>query len=289
MTAALLALGTALSYGIANFVAPILARRMPLAAVLGASQLGGLAASLAAACATGDLAMSPAGLSFALTAGITNALALACFYQAGRTGELSVVTPIAATGAVVPLLVGLMLADQPTIAQLIAILVTLVGIVFAARRPSTRECPVPPSQPAGSAPSGQHGIGWAVPAALLFGMFLTTYAWAADESVAGALLWSRVALISTTGAGILILRAPLRVHPRHATLAFVPGVLLAMGTFAFGEATRIGLLSVVSVIATLNPVVTCILAFVLLGERPAPMQRLGAGLAIAGTVLLATG
>lgn len=158
MTAALLALGTALSYGIANYVAPILARRMPLAAVLGGSQLGGLAVSLVAVGATGDLAMSTAGLSFALAAGVTNALALACFYQAGRTGELSIVTPIAATGAVVPVLAGLMLADRPTASQLIAILVTLVGIVFVARRPCTRGSANPASQPTGSALSMQHGI-----------------------------------------------------------------------------------------------------------------------------------
>lgn len=284
MLAVLLAVATALSYGLANFLAPVLARRMPLAAVLGCSQLSGLAASVAFA-AAGDLTMSTTGLISATIAGVTNALALACFYRAGQTGDLSIASPIAATSAIVPVLVGLMSADRPSIVQLIAIPVALIGIALAARRPAARASTAPPHivEPP---PSPPRGIGWAILAALLFGIFLTAYAWAADDSLPGALLWSRLALITTTGAGILILRAPARVPPRLGMLALVPGLLLVLGTFAFGEATRIGLLSVVSVIATLNPVVTCLLAFVLLGERPATAQRLGALLAITGAALL---
>jgi uncharacterized membrane protein len=124
---------------------------------------------------------------------------------------------------------------------------------------------------------------------VLFGTFLASYAGAAADSSPGALLWSRVALVVATGTGILLLRAPVRVRPRDGALTLVPGLLLALGTFAFGEATRAGLLSVVSVIATLNPVVTVALAFVLLRERPAPVQRVGAALALAGIVLLAAG
>jgi uncharacterized membrane protein len=69
----------------------------------------------------------------------------------------------------------------------------------------------------------------------------------------------------------------------------VPGLLLALGTFAFGEATCLGLLSVVSVIAALNPVMTVLLAFLLLRERLAPPQQWDAVIALADVVLLATG
>jgi drug/metabolite transporter (DMT)-like permease len=69
----------------------------------------------------------------------------------------------------------------------------------------------------------------------------------------------------------------------------VPGLLLALATFAFGEASRIGLLSVVSVIATLAPVVTVLLAFVLLRERPTHTQWAGTAVALTGLVLLTFG
>lgn len=274
--AILLALGTAFGYGVANFLAPVLGRRMPLAAVLLGSQLAGLAVSFLLTLGA-DLAMTGAGLAFALVAGAANAGALACFYRAGRTGNLSVLSPVAASGAVVPVLVGLVSGDRPGAWQAAGIPLVLVGIVLAARRPS-----------AGTTRRTE-GLGWALAAGALFGTFLATYAGAAADSSPGALLWSRVALVATTGLGILLLRAPVRVRPRDGALVVVPGLLLALGTFAFGEATRIGLLSVVSVIATLNPVVTVVLAFVVLRERPATVQRIGAGLALAGILLLAAG
>jgi drug/metabolite transporter (DMT)-like permease len=273
----LLALGTAVGYGVANYLAPVLGRRMPLAAVLLGSQVAGLAVSFLLTIGA-DLRMSGPGLAFAVAAGVANAGALACFYRAGRTGNLSVLSPIAASGAVVPVVVGLVAGDRPSLLQTAGIPLVLVGIVLAARRSSATP---------GTRRTG--GIGWALLAGLLFGTFLATYAGAAADTSAGALLWSRVTLVASTGLGILLLRAPVRVPPRDGALVLVPGLLLALGTFAFGEATRIGLLSVVSVIATLNPVVTVVLAFLLLRERPAPVQRAGAALALVGIVLLATG
>ncbi|MHA6781057.1 EamA family transporter [Pseudonocardia saturnea] len=274
--AILLALGTAFGYGVANYLAPVLARRMPLAAVLLGSQLAGLAVSVLLTLGS-DLGMDGPGLAFAVAAGVSNSAALACFYRAAQTGNLSVVSPVAASGAAVPVLIGLLAGDRPSVWQAVGIPLVLLGIVLAARRSST------------GGPGGTAGIGWALAAGALFGTFLATYAGAAADSPPGALLWSRVALVAATGAGILLLRAPVRVRPRDGALTAVPGLLLALGTFAFGEATRTGLLSVVSVIATLNPVVTVVLAFVLLRERPAPVQRTGAALALAGIVLLALG
>ncbi|WP_300017703.1 DMT family transporter [Pseudonocardia sp.] len=273
----LLALGTAVGYGVANYLAPVLGRRMPLAAVLLGSQVAGLAVSFLLTLGA-DLRMTGPGLAFALAAGVSNAGALACFYRAGRTGNLSVLSPIAASGAIVPVLVGLAAGDRPSPLQAAGIPLVMAGVVLAARRPS-----------AASGVRRTDGVGWALLAGALFGTFLATYAGAAADTSAGALLWSRVALVVSTGLGIALLRAPVRVTPRDGGLVLVPGLLLALGTFAFGEATRLGLLSVVSVIATLNPVVTVVLAYLLLRERPARVQRAGAVLALAGIALLAAG
>lgn len=210
---------------------------------------------------------------------MSNAAALACFYRAVRVGDLSVLAPVTASGAAVPVLVGLVAGDRPTPLQAIGIPLVMAGILAAARRPPSTTGTVRTSR----------AIGWALLAALLFGIFLATYAGAAADSSAGALLWSRVALVATTGLGVLALRAPLRVRPRDGALVLVPGLLLALGTFAFGEASRTGLLSVVSVIATPNPVVTVVLAFLLLRERPGGLQRAGAAAALAGVGLLAAG
>jgi drug/metabolite transporter (DMT)-like permease len=277
--AIVLALGTALGYGTANFLAPVLGRRMPLAAVLLGSQLAGLAVSGLVTIGA-DVTMSGPALWFALLAGAANAGALACFYRAGRTGNLSVLSPVTASGAIVPVLAGLAGGDRPDPVQLAGIPVVLVGIVLAARRPRTPDTAAVPTS---------RGLGWALLAALLFGTFLAAYAAAAEDSSPGALLWSRVALVAVTAVGALALRARIPVRPRDGALTAIPGLLLALGTFAYGEATRIGLLSVVSVIATLNPVVTIGLAFGVLHERPSRLQLTGAATALVGIALLAAG
>ena len=66
----------------------------------------------------------------------------------------------------------------------------------------------------------------------------------------------------------------------------LPGVLLFAGTLMYAAATQEGLLSVVSVIATMFPVVTVTLALPVLHERPSRVQWAGIAAALAGVVLL---
>jgi uncharacterized membrane protein len=75
---------------------------------------------------------------------------------------------------------------------------------------------------------------------------------------------------------------PGRALPKVA----LPGVLLFAGTLMYAAATREGLLSVVSVIATLFPVVTVTLALVFLHERLSRTQWVGVAAALTGVVLL---
>ena len=84
-------------------------------------------------------------------------------------------------------------------------------------------------------------------------------------------------------------RRSVRVPAASVPALAVPGLLLLVGTVAYGEATTRGLVSVVAVLATLAPVVTVGLAVVLLGERLARRQQLGVATALLGVVLLAAG
>jgi drug/metabolite transporter (DMT)-like permease len=65
------------------------------------------------------------------------------------------------------------------------------------------------------------------------------------------------------------------------------GVCGVVADGAFATASRIGDLSVVSVLSSLYPVVTMLLAFALLFERVRGVQLAGAGLALTGIALLA--
>ena len=68
----------------------------------------------------------------------------------------------------------------------------------------------------------------------------------------------------------LRLSSPLRVAARDVPRVMVPGLLLFAGTLLYTVATREGDLSVVSVIASLAPVVIVALAFTAARRAPEP-------------------
>jgi drug/metabolite transporter (DMT)-like permease len=60
------------------------------------------------------------------------------------------------------------------------------------------------------------------------------------------------------------------------------------GLVLYSAAASTGPLGLTSVVASLYPVVTVVLAYVLLKERLAPRQRLGAAAALLGTALMSS-
>ena len=112
-----------------------------------------------------------------------------------------------------------------------------------------------------------------------------------SEAGSGGPFWaialSRASLLVLYVVVAIRLSTPLRVAGRDLPRVLVPGLLLFAGTLLYTVATREGDLSVVSVIASLAPVVIVTLAFALLGERLSRMQAIGAAAAIVASVILA--
>lgn len=278
MTAVLLALLTAVTYGVANYLGPLLSRRVPLGGVLVVSQVVGVAGGTALVAVTGFGTPGRTGVLLGMGAGMANAAAIACFYRAAAIGRISIVAPVGATGAVVPVVFGILGGERPSALQLIGIPLAVVGVALAAARPApTADSPNPA------------GVGLAILSAGLFGTFLVVFAEASERGAPAAVLTSRIALLVCTVAVVALFRLAWRMPRGDVPAAAVPGLLLVIGTVAYGIATTTGLISVVSVLATLSTVVTVALAVLVLGERLALRQRVGVGVALAGVVLLTAG
>ncbi len=276
--AAALALATSVCYGLSNFVGPLLSRGNPLFVVLVSGQAVAFAVSGAVVLA-GPLAMpAPAALAAALGAGLGNAGGLLAFYRAAALGPLSIVAPVAATSAGVPVLAGLVAGEALTAARLTGIALALAGVVLAARRPAGG---------ADRLADRTRSLAWAVGAALGFGVFLTLIAPASVGGTFWAVFASRGSLLVVLVATAVVLRHGLVARPRALPRLAAPGLLLFAGTLAYSAATRRGDLSVVSVLASSAPVVTVALAFAVLRERPTRAQWAGVAAALAGVALLA--
>jgi drug/metabolite transporter (DMT)-like permease len=287
-----LALGTTLCYGVANFLGPVVSRRMPIIWFMLVSSFAGMVAVGALALATGAAAPGGAGLAWGLSAGALNVLALGAFYRATNLGAISIAAPLGATGAIVPVVVGLASGEAPGALQLAGIPVALAGVMLAAGGGRGRPEGGTEEEAAGHAADravARRSALWALCSAVLFGVYLTMFAEASEHGSVWATLDTRIAMVVVLAGAVLATGAARATAPGEVPAIALPGLLLVAGTVLFAEATTRGLLSIVSVIATLFPVVTVTLALLALDERLDGRQRIGVLLALAGVAAIAAG
>ena len=301
MAAIALGFGSALVWGAADFLGGLKSRQLQLLTVLLISQAAGLVAVGAVAAVRGDGPPSEV-LPWAVSNAIAGTVGLAAFYRALSVGAMGVVAPISASAAAIPVAVGVIGGERPAALQIAGIAVAIVGVAVASYEPPGRREPppasaeatgeAPPASGAAAAPGRPRaatGVGLALVAALGFGVFFVGL----DEGSNHDLLWTLVLGRSLSTA--ILLAAAVAMRPslrmsRGDTGAVVAVGLLDMGANAlFAAATTLGLVSIVSVLGSLYPVTTLLLARFLLGERLHRIQRGGAAAALVGVALISAG
>ena len=205
-------------------------------------------------------------------------MGLTALYQALSTGVMGVVAPISSTSVLVPVLVGVASGDELSGLQMVGIAAAVVGVVLAGG-PHIREFRT----------GGHRPILWALVAALFIGLSLVGLAYGSETSSVSTLLCQRVVYVAVLVLLVLITRAPRTPAGRHvAPLGAVgAGDITANGLFAV--ATRSGPLAVISVLASLYPVATVLLARQLHHERLERIQIAGVVCAFAGVAAVVAG
>ncbi|MEU6948429.1 DMT family transporter [Streptomyces sp. NPDC046316] len=287
---ALFALATALLWGLADFGGGLLTRRMPALTVVVVSQTIAVVVLGAIVIATGAWREVGPELWYAVAAGVVGPVAMLAFYKALALGPMGVVSPLGSLGVVVPVSVGLLLGDRPGLLQFAGIGVAIVGIVLAGG-PELRGAPVQ-----------RQAVLLTLVAAFGFGSVMALIA-EASSTLTGlflALFVQRVTNVAVGGGALFVsVKRGGRALPEDGggtkvvwaalpALAFVGlADVAANGTYSI--AAQNGPVTVAAVLANLYPVVTALAARGVLKERLRAVQAAGAGLALVGTVMLATG
>ncbi|WP_371650948.1 MULTISPECIES: EamA family transporter [unclassified Streptomyces] len=285
---ALFALATSLLWGLADFGGGLLTRRTPALTVVVVSQSIAVAVLGAVVVATGGWHEAGPQLWFAVAAGAVGPVAMLSFYKALALGPMGVVSPLGSLGVAVPVGAGLVLGERPGVLQFAGIAVAVAGILMAGG-PELRGAPVQ-----------RQAIVLTLLAAFGFGAVMALIA-EASTTITGlflALFVQRVTNVAVGGTalyvsvkrggealpegGVSVVRAAL------PALAFVGlADVAANGTYSI--AAQQGPVTVAAVLASLYPVVTALAARGVLKERLRGVQAAGAGIALVGTLLLATG
>jgi drug/metabolite transporter (DMT)-like permease len=289
-----LGLSSGLCWGAADFFGGIQSRRLPALTVAFWSQAAGALALAAALTVLGIEGGPPVatGVAWGLAGGVGSGLALALFYRGLAEGTMSVVAPISACSAVVPVAAAVLTGDPPDALAGVGVLAAVTGVVLVSRtRPPTRG-----ERPAHTQRPGRV-VAMALGSAVGFGLFYVfvdagTASMAGTTGSRGSPLW----VIAGARASSLLMLSMIALVGRRSSLRWPgrrigPVALVGVGdtgaNLLFAYAATTGNLAVVGVLGSLYPVATVVLARWLLGERLSGGQNAGVVLALTGVGLLA--
>ncbi len=272
-----LGLGTALCWGIADFVARFVGRAVgALTALAAVTVAGAVELSLYYAVDGRALPGLAAASGWAWAAAAATMLALLMFYEALRRAPVVMVAPLVGSYPAWGLLISVTLLDvRPPPAAWAAMMAVMAGMVLVAGGGGD----------AVAAPKGSRRL--ALGSAVLFSIGVLLAQRAAVEHGALDTVWYTRVL----GGGMLVLamlalRRPLRMPLRWGGVAAAQATL-DTGGYVFLYAAAIGLQgAVASVVSSAFGVVSVVLARIFLAERMRWPQLLGMALVFGGVALL---
>lgn len=265
----LLALLSALCFGITHFVNGLVSRRHDGLTVALHAQLGGTVLGLLLALFPTGGAASLADYGWGGLSGAGTGLGVAFLYRAMSQGAMSVVVPVSDVGAVaLPVLVGVcLLGERPAMPAWVGITAVLPALWLVSQN----------SPGLGDKQRGavSPGVPSAAIASLGFGAQFLAMAQVGTDSGLWPVVLSRMVSVVVIAAVLGAYGAPwgLTGRPWGATVA--AGALGTLAIVLYLEATRQQLMAIATVLSALYPAIPVILALVLLKERLNRRQAAG--------------
>jgi drug/metabolite transporter (DMT)-like permease len=264
-------LAAALSWGGGDFGGGLTSRRAPVFGVVVVSQLVGMVLAAAIAVSGGEALPTGTDLLVSVVAGILGAIGITALYRGLSVGRMGIVAPVTGVlAALIPVVAGVLLQGLPAPLVQIGVVVAIVAVILVSR--------------VADEGGGRAGLPEALVAGVAIGLFGVTISFLGEGDVFAALTVIRLTQAILVGGLILVTRSAWR--PARAVLPalLVVGILDMGGNGFFLLAVQSGQLAIAAVLSSLYPVVTVILAAVLLHERVTRDHTVGivlAGIAIA--------
>jgi drug/metabolite transporter (DMT)-like permease len=223
---------------------------------------------------------------FGAASGLVMALAMWWFYIALAEGPMSVVSPLTAViVAGIPVIVGVLIGERPSVISYAGIGLAVVAVILVSREP---QGVADHTVSGANAPRFTRRVAWfTVGSGVCFALsFVFTH-----QIEAGTGLWPLVVARTVASVIVIAVATGTRQLGRPPRFIFGIAVLVAMldviATITLLYALQGGLLSLVSVLVSLYPAVTVLLAVLVLKERVGRWQIAGMGLALAAVAAIA--
>jgi drug/metabolite transporter (DMT)-like permease len=272
-----LGLTSSIVWGVSDFLGGVASRRAPLLGVLLGAQLIGLAIAAPVAVLRGEGQLLPVDVAWSAVSGLIGAIGIGCLYRGLAVGRMGVVAPV--TGvlvAVIPVVAGMVLDGVPSAIVIVGIVLAIASVAVVARVP-------------GAVTDAPSGLWWGIAAGLTLGVFTVTFSRVSNGLVFGPLTLMKIVEGLALLAAIVVGRQAWRVPRDIWPMLIAVGVLDMGATAAYLAATQAGPLAIAGVLSALYPVMTVVLAAILLGERITRVHAIGIVAAAAAIGLIAGG
>ncbi len=254
-----------------------MSRRAPLFGVVGLTQFIGIFAALALAILRVEPFPTFPDVGWAVGAGAFGMVGITSLYRGLAVGRMGVVAPVTGVlGAAIPVVFGFAAEGVPTPMTIAGIVGALVAVVLVTRAP-------------GHGTARPSGVRWALLAGAAIGGFNICIGQFGSASTFGLLVVIRLVQAVIMALLIVLWRQPWRLPPEIVPKIVVIGLLDVTGNAAFILAAQTGALAVATVLASLYPVMTVILAIAILREHLTRSHVAGIVLTAVSIVLIAGG
>ncbi|MBI2778060.1 MAG: DMT family transporter [Chloroflexi bacterium] len=271
-----LSLVAAGSWGTSDFGGGLLGRRAPMLGVLVATQGIGLLIALAIIVARGEPILHGNDLLLSVVAGLGASVGVGALYRGLAVGRMGVVAPVAAVlTALTPAVAGIVLDGLPAIVVLGGMGLAIVAVVVVSAAPGHDD----------GRPSG---LPLAILAGLTLGAMSVLISRIGDEYLLAPLAMIRAVQVAVFVVVILAGRQAWRLPRSTWRLAAFVGTVDLVGNIAFLVAVRQSL-ATASVLSSLYPVITVLLAATIVRERMTRSHAAGVVLAGIAIALIAGG
>ncbi len=266
------AIGASFGFGVGDFFGGRASSKIPVVHVLVISELFGALMFwlLAQYTQEADLPTNLVGL--AVLTGVTGAVGLAALYNGIARGHTAVTAPVAAAlSAIIPVCYGITTTGFPSTMAIIGMTVGIVAIVLNSLSGKT---------------TGYQGLWQGLAAGVTFGIFLILLKFLGGNGVFAPLAVMRAGALVVTIPWLLIRRGGIP-SAAGVGLAMAAGAFDLSANAAYMISTQLGRLDIASVLASLYPAVTVLLAFFVNREPINTLQRVGLVTTLIATALIA--
>jgi drug/metabolite transporter (DMT)-like permease len=269
----LFSLGAVVIWGVADFTGGYASQRVNAFLVAMIAHASALILVITLALSTHAAFPSRASVAWSLAAGFSGGAALAFFYRALATGKMGLTAPVSAVlGAAIPTAFAIATEGAPSALRIAGFILAGLGIWLISR---TQDNARP------------DGIGLAVLAGIGFAGFFLCAKQAGNASSFWIATFAKAASLALTIPVVLLGRSFRSVHRPSAGFAVLAGFLDVTGSVLFIRASQTGRLDTAVVLSSLYPVVTVLMAKIILKEHFTRWKAIGMVAALVAVPMIA--